>query len=58
MKDIEMIISSEDLRKNRAKHIAMDQKRAKAKRKETIKNILGIALFYGIIIAYIIAVNV
>jgi hypothetical protein len=57
MENIEMIISSEDLRKNRAKHLAADKRRAKAKRKETIKNILGIALFYGIIIAYIIAVN-
>ena len=57
MKNIEMIISSEDLRKNRARHIAMDQKRAKARRKETIKNILGIALFYAIIVAYIVLIN-
>lgn len=50
MKDIEMIISSEDLRKNRAKHLAMDLKRKKEAKKELVINAIGIGLFYGIII--------
>lgn len=57
MKDIEMIISSEDLRKNRAKHLVMDLKRKKEAKKVLIQNILGIALFYAIIVAYIVLVN-
>ena len=58
MKDIKMIISEEDLKKNRARHIEADKRKAKAKRKELIVNALGIALFYAIIIVYIISVNV
>lgn len=57
MKDIKMIISSEDLRKNRARHLAMDLKRKKEAKKVLIQNILGIALFYAIIVAYIVLVN-
>lgn len=58
MKDIEMIISSEDLEKNRKKHLAADLKRRKAEKKETVINIIGIALFFLIIIAGVIGVNV
>lgn len=50
MKDIKMIISEEDLKKNRARHIEADKRRAKAKRKELFINALGIGLFYGVII--------
>ena len=50
MEDIKMIISSEDLEKNRARHIAADKRRAKARRKELFVNALGIVLFYSIII--------
>jgi hypothetical protein len=57
MKDIKMIISSEDLKKNREKHLAADLKRRKAKKKETVLNVIGIALFYLVIIAGVIGVN-
>lgn len=58
MKDIEMIISYEDLERNRARHIAADKKRAKAKRKELIIDAIGIGLFYGIIIAGVILMSI
>lgn len=57
MKDLEMIISREDLEKNRKRHLAADARRRKAKKKETVLNVIGIALFFLIIIAGVIGVN-
>jgi hypothetical protein len=57
MKDIEMIISREDLEKNRKKHLAADARRRKAKKKETVLNILAVIFFYVVIILGVIGVN-
>ena len=57
MEDFKMIISSEDLEKNRQRHIAAAVKRAKARKKERTLNIIGVVVFFLIIIAGVIGVN-
>lgn len=57
MKNIEMIISREDLEKNRKKHLAADARRIKARKKERIINIIGIGLFYLLIVGGVIFLN-
>lgn len=50
MKDLEMIISREDLEKNRRRILKNDKRKVKAAKKEKALNILGIILFYIFII--------
>lgn len=51
MKDLEMIISYEDLEKNRRKVLLQDQKKVKAAKKEKARNIVGVVLFYIVLVA-------
>ena len=55
MEDIKMIISEETLKENQKKELSRDralkEQKRKTKRKEILKNCLGVLVFYLIIIA-------
>ena len=57
MKDLEMIISREDLERNRRKVLLQDQKRVKAAKKEKALNILGVILMYAAIVVGVLLID-
>ena len=57
MEHLEMIISYEDLEKNRRKHLIADKKQEKKIKKQRMIDILGIAFFFLIIVLSVIGIN-
>ena len=55
--DIDTIISVEEFEKNRQEHLKKDAQRRKKQKKEKIKSILGVTIFYLIIVVGVIAIN-
>lgn len=55
--DIDTIVSVEEFKRNRQEHLEKDTKRKKQQKKEKIKSILGVTIFYLIIIFGVIAIN-
>ena len=55
--DIDTIISVEEFEKNRQEHLKRDVQRKKQQKKDKIKSILGITIFYLIIVVGVIAIN-
>lgn len=57
MKDLEMIISYEDLERNRKKHLMKDKMLEKKRKQTRIKNIIGIVVMYLILIGMVLAID-
>lgn len=57
MKDLEMIISYEDLERNRRKVLLQDQKKVKAAKREKARNIVGVVLFYAVLVAGVLLID-
>ena len=57
MEDINMIISSEDLERNRRKVLLKDQKKVKAAKKEKARNIVGVILMYAAIVVGVLLID-
>lgn len=57
MEDFNMIISREDLERNRRKVLLQDQKKVKAAKKEKALNILGVILMYAAIVVGVLLID-
>lgn len=57
MEHLEMIISYEDLEKNRRKHLIADKKQEKKRKKQRMIDIIGITFFFLTIVLGVIGVN-
>ena len=57
MEHLEMIISYEDLERNRRKHLIADKKQEKKIKKQRMIDILGITFFFLVIILSVIGIN-
>ena len=55
--DIDTIISAEEFKRNRKRHLERDAKKLKEQKKERIRNIIGVVMFYLVLIAGVLLID-
>lgn len=55
--DIDTIISAEEFKKNRKRHLERDAQRLKEQKKERILNVIGVVVVYLVLIAGVLLID-
>lgn len=55
--DIDTIISAEEFKKNRKRHLERDAQKLKKQKKEIIRNVIGVVMFYLVLIAGVLLID-
>lgn len=55
--DIDTIISAEEFKKNRKRHLERDAQRLKEQKKERIRNVIGVVMFYLAIVVGVLLID-